>query len=155
MKIRTLFIMLAVAMTALATASCSDDPEGPNPAAVVEGTYRGSITYTAAKQTIGPVETSVVVSAEDDTHVTVRLTGNPDDPSLQAFHQDLVVRGVRVLGSVETFTLAETAFDEVVDDVHYVGTVSGSVLTRDITLTYVMTPGSMPFSMTGVFKGSK
>lgn len=155
MKIQHLLASLTLVAMSLTATSCSDEPEGYTPAATVAATYSGDITYVAAGQTIGPVYTDVILVARGPETVSITLKGDPTNPSMQAFHQDLVVEGCKVIGSDVTYTLTDTKIDAVVDDVNYVGTVNGTVLDRDISLKYTLTPGAMPFPMVGTFKGKR
>lgn len=112
--------------------------------------YQGSLVMSVMGKPYGePADVTITLEASGKNSVTVKLPamgeGRMALPALDI--ADVAVNA----SDYNTFTLAETSFEQTVDSLHCTGTVKGSVADGKLTLNYSVKPGSMPMNIDFVF----
>ena len=136
-------IMAAMAIVGLATASCTKD----NAKAVI-GTYDGTVAMSVAGQESGTFDGKVIIAEEAENTVTVTV------PEVTGGHIPLpatTVTGVSVAKDGDAYTLSRDNISTKVGEFEVTGTLSGTVTSGKLSLTYTFTIGSMPMPITFVF----
>ncbi|MBQ9435451.1 MAG: hypothetical protein IJU33_04920 [Bacteroidales bacterium] len=112
--------------------------------------YQGSLVMSVMGKPYGePADVTITLEASGKNSVTVKLPavgeGRMALPALDI--ADVAVN----TSDYNTFTLAETSFEQTVDSLHCTGTVKGSVVDGKLTLNYSVKPGDMPMNIDFVF----
>ncbi|MBR4217522.1 MAG: calycin-like domain-containing protein, partial [Bacteroidales bacterium] len=112
--------------------------------------YQGSLAMSVMGKPYGePADVTITLEASGKNSVTVKLPavgeGRMALPALDI--ADVAVNA----SDYNTFTLAETSFEQTVDSLHCTGTVKGSVVDGKLTLNYSVKPGAMPMNIDFVF----
>ena len=112
--------------------------------------YQGSLAMSVAGRPMGePADVTITLEASGKNSVTVKLPAMGEG-SMALPALDIANVAVNT-SDYNTFTLAETAFEQTVDSLHCTGTVKGTVVGDKLTLNYSVKPGAMPMNIDFVF----
>ncbi len=164
-RFASLLLILSVMISgAVFMTGCDNDDDDKNKdnegaAAAVAGTYHGTL---AAK--VMTVDCSfdgeydlVIRSEKESDDATVVLPActftMPGNPNPQTIHE-LTVSGVDVEKATGAYLLEDDDFNLTVEGVAYSGRLEGTVKGSDVTLNYTVTPGKMPMPINFTFTGT-
>lgn len=149
MKLKNFLGMMVIVLCAVA---CSDDDkeeEVATPAQEIAGTYTGSIVMSVESTAYDPSDATIKLSAEESGTLMIVL---PEAGSGAMVVPEITLKGVKVSTTDHvTYTIAEAEINEGI----YVGKLAGTVKGNQAAITYSITPGAMPVSISFAFTGSK
>lgn len=162
--IKNIFFPLLCLLILPALASCNDEKdETPTVGKNIAGTYNGALSWkvmTYEGEFPGKYEVAILEDADHEDCVNVILpacsfkmpipgsTAETPIPSL-------TVKGVPVKESANVYSFSMDEFTITIDGVAYKGSkLAGSVVGKDVTLAYELTPGRMPMVINFSFNGT-
>lgn len=147
MKTTKMLLCAFVALTTLFT-SCKKE-EMKSTDSYIAKTYQGSVVMTVGSSSYDPFDAEIKLTGNGNNAVSLTL---PEVSGGMSALPALTVTGINVNTSdYKKFTLSETSFEQTKDDVHYTGTVKGTVSDGKLTLNYSVKPGAMPMNINFVF----
>lgn len=150
MKVKFFSMLATIVACALAFASCSKTKTAEE----VAGSYNGTQHITVnGSQVINDQSAVVHIVETDDDKVTIFL------PSLKynSFEiATMTIENIRVSEKDDDdYILENKTFSQTVAGVNIAGNISGTVKNNLLSITYSLTPGSMPMTIDCTFVGFK
>lgn len=154
---KTKHILLLIVVSLFFVACSKDKKDEPQVQKVnvkmVEGVYNGSIVMTV--RTPGaPVDTKIELRADGDDTVMIMTPNLGSGPMAM---KSMTLEHVKVTTTDnKTYKLVETKIDEQINNVKYVGSISGTIdANGKAKIDYSVKPGAMPMSIKFAFTGEK